>query len=648
MSRKSERISKLELSRVPEPDSTAAKGEKRKRAAIDAVETAPVVSPAPSAKKAKFNAYSLGNYDVPVELMLKIFEHLDSGTILSLSRTNKWLYKILMSKGSNEIWKSARKRARQLPAPPDGLTEPQWADFVYSQECQVCREVTGLTHEWHARVRACDKCLPSLFAYKVSAGDYPFYQHIPTMNISRGNSTRVGYHVETANQLYDECVQFKEKKKRDAWAKEKEKELKALVPNRKKFAALCEQWEGRMKEGRKRSIIALLQTEGFLNKKERWLEQAKFWKDKHVAVLLSRSSPASAWNEAKEGIIPVAESFRKERIQADKRRFEKGRHEELVSVWSRYRATRPPNDFTIPPGNLFLTRDVQAIFDAATWDQVLKPSDFEKVVEQLPVLSEAWAANAKARLLAMAQKDLTTYLLTDKQEATEAGLDLAVMAYAFECVICNQKMDWKGALVHSCATKHHRADSVNPSMKAFVDDTDHIPWSCQALRLGALRFQHTARVLEFMGHDPKTMLPAQMDSLDEIMQCNTCTSRHDGRLMLDWRLAVFHFHRDSNHLLTKVDETTAAMIRNGMQDQTLRNRYGSGYHYGPYYNSFTNLICAHCNESGRDFSRHVREHMFNKHGLTSPTEADVAEPLDNGPQRREYRYWKFDDSNNLF
>lgn len=91
------------------------------------------------------------------------------------------------------------------------------------------------------------------FAYKVSAGDYPFYRHIPTMNIWRGNGTvsvlrsipnilhqgnssRVGYHVETANQLYDECVQFKEKKQRDAWAKEKEKELKALVPSRQKVS----------------------------------------------------------------------------------------------------------------------------------------------------------------------------------------------------------------------------------------------------------------------------------------------------------------------------------------------------------------------------------------------------------------------------
>jgi hypothetical protein len=191
------------------------------------------------------------------------------------------------------------------------------------------------------------------------------------------------------------------------------------------------------------------------------------------------------------------------------------------------------------PADLFTTKEVQKVLRAATEDQAIESTAFNNVVEQLPTLSEAWAAKAKAQLLAMAQSDLTTYLSPEKQNTSEEDLDLAAMAYAFECARCYRKMDWKGALVHPCVTDLRSSNSeVGHLMKDFTADTQYVPWNCRALRLDSLRLQHAFRVLESMGHDHKTVTPTQMNSLDEIVECNTCTSHYGGRLMLDWKLAV--------------------------------------------------------------------------------------------------------------
>jgi hypothetical protein len=41
------------------------------------------------------------------------------------------------------------------------------------------------------------------------------------------------------------------------------------------------------------SIVTLLEAEGFSNKEEKWLSQAKFWASKPVAALLRRGSAES-------------------------------------------------------------------------------------------------------------------------------------------------------------------------------------------------------------------------------------------------------------------------------------------------------------------------------------------------------------------
>lgn len=69
MSRKYKRISERELGHCSDLGNASTKSKKRKHSAMDPT---PQASQAPSAKKAKSNAYPFGKHDVPVELMLKV------------------------------------------------------------------------------------------------------------------------------------------------------------------------------------------------------------------------------------------------------------------------------------------------------------------------------------------------------------------------------------------------------------------------------------------------------------------------------------------------------------------------------------------------------------------------------------------------
>lgn len=96
---------------------------------------------------------------------------------MRLSRTTKALRNVLMTRSAISVWKSAFLNDPDLPAIPEGLTEPQYANLAFSQHCHVCFTPTIIDdsdsddalqycfapgeHDilWAFRVRCCQKCL---------------------------------------------------------------------------------------------------------------------------------------------------------------------------------------------------------------------------------------------------------------------------------------------------------------------------------------------------------------------------------------------------------------------------------------------------------------------------------------------------------
>ncbi|KAG6820465.1 hypothetical protein H0H93_016760 [Arthromyces matolae] len=73
----------------------------------------------------------------PLDVLFEIFGQLDPLDVLNLSRTSKALRNILMSRSSQFIWKRARAHIEGLPDCPTDMSEPAYANLVFSPFCNV-------------------------------------------------------------------------------------------------------------------------------------------------------------------------------------------------------------------------------------------------------------------------------------------------------------------------------------------------------------------------------------------------------------------------------------------------------------------------------------------------------------------------------
>ncbi|KAJ7922400.1 hypothetical protein B0H13DRAFT_2317441 [Mycena leptocephala] len=122
--------------------------------------------------------------DVPLDCMIEPAE------LLHLSRLSVYLRSFLLDKSSRHIWRQAFRNIDPGPLPkhsqirpgnnlpsrdtalsstelppypplppcPLGLTEPQYANLVFSQHCHGCLEVYYGPVDWDLRVRYCEQC----------------------------------------------------------------------------------------------------------------------------------------------------------------------------------------------------------------------------------------------------------------------------------------------------------------------------------------------------------------------------------------------------------------------------------------------------------------------------------------------------------
>ena len=67
----------------------------------------------------------------------QILGHLDPYDVLKLARTTKDFRSLLLDRSSSSIWKAAFSNIPDLPDCPPGMSEPAWADLVFSPRCSV-------------------------------------------------------------------------------------------------------------------------------------------------------------------------------------------------------------------------------------------------------------------------------------------------------------------------------------------------------------------------------------------------------------------------------------------------------------------------------------------------------------------------------
>ncbi|KAL5498250.1 hypothetical protein ACEPAH_2390 [Sanghuangporus vaninii] len=98
--------------------------------------TAPVKS-----RRCRINKNDVGKLllmmSLPIDVLYEIGRHLLPLDLLYLSRTNRSLYNVFMSKSSRPTWIACRNTI-QMPPCPSNLNEPQYASLHFEKTCQAC------------------------------------------------------------------------------------------------------------------------------------------------------------------------------------------------------------------------------------------------------------------------------------------------------------------------------------------------------------------------------------------------------------------------------------------------------------------------------------------------------------------------------
>ncbi|EUC54257.1 F-box protein [Rhizoctonia solani AG-3 Rhs1AP] len=102
-----------------------------------------------------------GVFSLPVEVFMEIIQHLPLPDVLSLSRSNRFFYQILMTRSmaTLHVWRAAVENVPGLPRCPDDLCEPQYATLIYSKHCTMCGTSVVRSMDPYLNVRLCKDCV---------------------------------------------------------------------------------------------------------------------------------------------------------------------------------------------------------------------------------------------------------------------------------------------------------------------------------------------------------------------------------------------------------------------------------------------------------------------------------------------------------
>lgn len=95
---------------------------------------------------------------LPLELLGEICSHLAPVDLLSLQLVNKHFYRLITANAFQTVWATARRRLGL----PDvgGVSEAQYATFVFGKACQSCgvKKLSLVRHDYHLRRILCKAC----------------------------------------------------------------------------------------------------------------------------------------------------------------------------------------------------------------------------------------------------------------------------------------------------------------------------------------------------------------------------------------------------------------------------------------------------------------------------------------------------------
>ncbi|KAJ8085525.1 hypothetical protein PM082_004343 [Marasmius tenuissimus] len=377
-----------------------------------------------------------------MEVLYKIFGYLEPYDILKLSRANKKLRGILMSRSAEAVWKASRRNV-DLPDPFPDMSEPAFANLLFYPHCKFCDQATNDNLIlWSAGIRCCRKCDPIHFrGIAMHYFDFPK----PLLEVF----PRYCYDHPI---MYDRCLEPEaygllhqylalSPAEVPSWLAQKAE----LVERSKKHASVCKEWlelqewiRGNQTQHQKDStweeIVQRLHREGW---SKGAIQHSGLRHDPVIEKYLSAPLSERGWGYMKSRLTSTLQKSSIQHLY----RLRQTRFGILLEALEKWRQANT-YAFLVPPVyTVAMLPPFRAVIEDLPLDAPEDESIFEEALSKLPQMLEEWNAERTQEVLRALQKH--------QPEATEA--DLHNCTSLFRCSKCRSlTYAYPGILAHSC------------------------------------------------------------------------------------------------------------------------------------------------------------------------------------------------------
>ncbi|KDR84321.1 hypothetical protein GALMADRAFT_87235 [Galerina marginata CBS 339.88] len=579
---------------------------------------------------------------MPMAVLFKIFAHLEPLDLLYLARTTKNLRKSLMTRWSAPLWKTARSNVPGpqpssnkpcMPDCPPDLSEPQYADLLFEDDCNFCGVNPEFTckKSWTARIRSCfecqwngthfiskDDCKPS----NDSPADLICW--LPTME--REFERNLGVPIKTKT-LWEK--EYKKAKKKKDWLIQNQEKQKLIATH----AASCEAWFNKVHSYRRQAYVALFQ-----QRKTAVVEYIeKLGWGEELSKLSGRNTKPQDTSAVENACMEPLCCSRLEIFinrfmgNAKEKRLNMERETFLTDFKQEYEsfiATLPVNIVYPVISDVLQDPVIRRIIGSGPGP--LTPVAKTNFVSLFSSVGRRWQRTIEDKLTS-----LVAAACGDAHgPAPETVIDLATTW--FTCSKCDTVLRYPLVLMHDCAT-HVDADWGGAGLDADWAIVrrlfQRVPWNS----LGYITFHRKVpasitKVLEICHVDPTTTTAQEMDRANHILECITCNDPHEGRPTMIWSRMVHHWHYTHAkkgvmkvELLNDSEKTLVQAQRSEIQARRVAKR------------DYKGLICSHCRLTGNMVD--LTKHLVACRGRPQPTDKDIVPVVDEDPVPDIYWLW---------
>ncbi|KAJ8489489.1 hypothetical protein ONZ51_g2910 [Trametes cubensis] len=491
--------------------------------------------------------------NMPLDVLYEIFGRMHPRDLLNLARTSKDFRMLLMSRDSALFWKAAREQVPGLPECPAFLSEPQYANLLFSSFCNNCLKKNAQMFVWEFFVRVVREAfdMRDLTAdIQENTGIKESFYSTALMPRTKHSYSMVHYvHTPEYEKLKTQWKALETAEEKISFAKTQVALVKARIEPAKTLASWktnelqtrSSELDG-LKQERLDSILAHLRKEG-------WAEDIKKmdYTDgldlrSHKAVRKPQKLTDSAWESIRGEIVALMEEIREARLQRERDALWSTRLELMCQVVSAYDTSlgrrTAMSDTQAQFADLALMPPFRTLVDAPP-DTSVTAQDFENLRDSIPTLRAEWLEARRAEILELIPQEVA--------QASKAELSLSLAFVGFECAMCSlENLRWPNVLAHSCLRPKYSNPDAYKQQVAKMSSMISMPapWRGKAGDLlFSERWKITRSVISALGKDPDTTTYEEMMQHQARMICLSDDGdpmEVDCRQAHDWKSAVVH------------------------------------------------------------------------------------------------------------